>query len=56
MAHVDILILLFKELKGFTAKSYMVACQSKGPHPKGLFSFLRKKMESTDLQMELPMT
>lgn len=45
MAQVDILILLFKELKGFPAKSYMADCQSKGPHPKGLSSFLRKKME-----------
>lgn len=34
MAKVDILILLFKKPKYFTAKSYTAAGQSKGPHPK----------------------
>lgn len=37
MAHVDTVMLLFKELKGFTAKSYMAACQPKGPHQRPAF-------------------
>lgn len=33
-AKMDTLIFLYKWPKYFTAKSYMEACQSKGPYPK----------------------
>lgn len=43
MAKINKLILLLKMSKYFTAKPYVAACQSKGLHPKGLPSSLKKE-------------